>query len=259
MTLSAWNDRWRTFADATALALGLNLWATLDLLPGLVVEGEIGPPQVALLLLPLMLLAFGVWRRNEAILLFAFPAAMLLPIASNPAMATLQFYSPARFVLVGISLIAFLFGASTLTSFYEAPAPRHVRPLHSSTQPLPQRWRRRFRMYAFLAIISLVYPLVLIYHINFDELGTLALNENYPGRAATFTTLLNVIAIGIWLLVFANFILAPIKQHRTGDKPLRRELAALRRRAKRGNPHAFSYVGGVVALLLMALWFVWQS
>ena len=259
MTLRAWNDRWRTFADATALALGLNLWATLDLLPGIVVGGDMARLQVALLLLPLPLLAYGVWRWNEAILLFAFPSALLLPIASTPALATLQFYSPTRFLLVGISLVAFLFGASTLTSFYEAPAPRHVRPLHSSTQPLPRRWKRRFRMYAFLAITSLAYPLVLIYRINFDETGALALAENYPGRAATFTTLLNVIAIGIWLLVYSKYILAPIKQHRTGDKPLRRELSAMRQRARRGNPHLMSYVGGVMALVLMALWFAWQA
>lgn len=259
MTLSAWNDRWRTFADATALALGLNLWATLDLLPMLVVGSAFTFAQVALLLLPLALLGLGVWKRNETILLFGFPSALLLPIASSPAMATLQFYSPARFTLVGIGLVAFLFGASTLTSFYEPPEPNHTRPLHSSTQPLPPRWRRRFRMYAFLAVTSVVFPLVLLYHINFDELGTQALNENYPGRAATFTTLLNVIAIGIWLLVFANYILAPIKQHRTGDKLLRQELATMRRRSAAGSPHLLSYLGGVMALVLMALWFVWQA
>ena len=259
MTLRAWNDRWRTFADATALALGLNLWSTLDLLPMIVVGPDFNFGIVVLLMLPLALLGYGVRQRNDTVLLFAFPTSLLLPIATTPAMATLQFYSPARFTLVGIGLIAFLFGASTLTSFYEPPEPRHTRPLHSSTQPLPPRWRRRFRMYAFLALISVVYPLALLYHINFDELGTQALNENYPGRAATFTTLLNVIAIGIWLLVFANYVLAPIKQHRTGDKALRQELAGMRRRAAQGSPHFFSYLGGVMALVLMALWFVWQS
>ncbi len=259
MTLRAWNDRWRTFADVTALALGLNLWATLDLLPSIVVGASLGFGTLALLVFPLALLAYGVWRRNETILLFAFPSALLFPIALNPAMATLQFYSPARFVLVGVGLVAFLFGASTLTSFYEPPEPKHTRPLHSSTQPLPERWRRRFRMYAFLAITSVVFPLVLLYHINFDDAGTLALSENYPGRAATFTTLLNIIAIGIWLLVYANFILAPVKQHRTGDKPLRRELAGMRQRAKQGSPHLASYFGGVMALVLMALWFLWRG
>ena len=259
MTLGAWNDRWRTFADATALALGLNLWATLDLLPMLVVGGAFTFAQACLLFLPLLLLGLGVWKRNDTTLLFAFPSALLLPIASSPALATLQFYSAARFTLVGIGLVAFLFGASTLTSFYEPPKPANTRPLHSSTQPLPLRWRRRFRMYGFLAVISLVFPLALLYHINFDKLGTQALNENYPGRAATFTTLLNLIAIGIWLWVFAKYILAPIKQHRTGDKQLRQEMATLRRRSAAGSPHLLSYLGGVMALVLMALWFVWQA
>jgi hypothetical protein len=228
-------------------------------LPGLVVGAFGSGLHVIVLLLPLALLVAGVLRRNETILLFAFPSALLLPLASEPAMASMQFYSPARFTLVGIGLVAFLFAASTLTSFYEPPAPRHVRPLQSSTKPLSKRWRRRFRVYAFLAAVSVIFPLVLIYHINFDELGAQALNENYPGRAATFTTLLNVIAIGIWLLVFSNYILAPMKQHRTGDKPLRRDIAALKRRAKQGSPHLLFYLGGVMALVLMALWFVWQA
>lgn len=259
MTLRAWNDRWRTFADATALALGLNLWATLDLLPGLMVGAFDGIGQVAALLLPIALLLIGVSRRNETILLFAFPSALLLPVATAPAMASMQFFSATRFTLVGIGLVAFLFGASTLTSFYEPPAPRQVRPLQSSTRSLPSRWRRRFRMYAFLAVISVIYPTALLYHINFDEVGALALNDKWPGRAATFTTLLNVLAIGVWLLLFANFILAPMKQHRTGDRALRREVGTLRRRASQGSPHLLFYLGGVMALVLMALWFVWQA
>ena len=259
MTLRAWNDRWQTFAGATALALGLNLWATLDLLPGLVVGAFHGAPQVAILLLPLVLLGGGMWHRNETILLFAFPSALLLPVAMAPGMASMQFYGPARFTLVGIGLVAFLFGASTLTSFYEPPAPRKVRPLKSSTKALPPRWRRRFRMYAFLAVASVVYPMILLYHINFDELGAQTLNDKYPGRAATFTALLNVLAIGTWLLIFANFILAPMKQHRTGDTLLRHDLASLRRRAAQGSPHLVFYLVGVMALVLMALWFVWQA
>ena len=62
--------RWRTFADAVALALGINLWVSLVLLPGMV-SGALssGGAQMAALL-PVAVLAFGVWKRSEIVLLF---------------------------------------------------------------------------------------------------------------------------------------------------------------------------------------------
>lgn len=259
MRLSAWNDRWRTFADATALALGINLWVSLVLLPGLVVHAFAPGPSLVMGGLPLLLLFYGVWRRNEVVLLFGFPSALLVPIAMAPNMASMQVYGPARFAIVALGLLAFLFSASALTSFYEPPAPRHVRPLKSSQEPISPRWRRRFRMYALLSLLSFAYPLILLHRINFDEDGARALAEFFPGRAATFTTLLNVVAIAVWLVIFSNVMLAPLKQHRTGDKELQRDLAVYRGRAAGGSPRLIFYLGGVMALVLMAIWFVWRG
>ncbi|MBL4634099.1 MAG: hypothetical protein JKY56_09510 [Kofleriaceae bacterium] len=253
------NSRWKTFAGAIAAALGVNLWVSLVLLPSLLVGGETSGLYLLALLAPVPLLAFGIWRHNEVVLLWAFPTSLLITIAIKPGMASMQIYGPARLGIVGISLVVFLFGASTLTSFHELPAPRHIRPLKSSYQGIPTRWRRRFRMYASLSLLSLIFPLVLLYHVNFDEVGALALKDNYPGRAATFTTLLNVFVIGLWVVLFANYILSPLKKHRTGDKPLRLGLAMVRHRAKLGNPSIFFYLGGVAAMVLMVLWFALQS
>ena len=54
--------RWRTFADAVALALGANLWVALVLLPGLV-SGALhsGPAQLTAVL-PLVVLGLLVQR-----------------------------------------------------------------------------------------------------------------------------------------------------------------------------------------------------
>ncbi len=251
-------QRWRTFADAIAIALGTNLWVSLVLLPGLVVGAFSTPLLLATLLLPLPLLFAGVWARNEVLLLFGFPTSLLIPIAMRPEMASMQVYGVARFLIVGISLVVFLFGASTLTSFYEAPPPRRIRPLKSASQSMPPRWKRRFRMYAVLSVISVLYPLALLYHVNFDEAGALTLNEKYPGRASTFTTLLNAFAIGLWLLLFSFFILAPLKKHRTGDKDLQIQIANSLKKASRGRPHPLFYFAGLAAVGLMTLWFLWQ-
>ena len=257
------NDRWQAFAQAIALALGINLWISLVLAPGLVTGafGSHAPSQtlaILTLLAPLPLLALGIRAHNETILLFAFPSALLVPIALSPTIASQQVYGPVRMAIVGLGLVAFLSGASTLTSFHEPPAPKSRRPLKSSLDPVSPRWRRRNRLYAMLAIASLVFPLTLLYHINFDTKGALALSENYPGRAATFTTLLNVVALAVWLLMLSRFFIAPLEGPRRGDKLLQRELSTMRARANRQRPRVIFYFGGLTALVLMAVWFVWH-
>ncbi len=256
-------DRWHAFAQAIALALGVNLWISLVLAPGLVVgafgsQAASAPLAIATLLLPLPLLLAGLRTRNETILLFAFPSALLVPIALAPSIASQQLYGPVRMAIVAIGLVAFLAGASTLTSFREPPAPKARRPLKSSQDPIAPRWKRRNRLYAMLALLSLVYPLALLYHINFDKSGALALGESYSGRVATFTTLLNVLAVATWLLMLARFFVAPLEGHRRGDKLLRRELSEVRSHAQHQHPRLLFYLCGLVALALMALWFVWS-
>lgn len=258
MLLSSWNDRWLAFAQGIAVALGVNSWVSLVLLPGLFVGAFSSAGALLLALFPLGLLFYGIYRRNEVVLLFGFPSALLVPIANEASMATLQVYGPVRFAIVCIGLVGFLFGASTLTSFSEPKSPLHIRPLKSSLAPVSLRWRRRFRMYAALSILSVIYPAVLLYYINFDKLGSQFLSESYPGRAATFTTLLNVAAIGLWLWLFWNYILGALKLHRTGDRPLQQDLARLRGKLSRTRPQIFFYLGSLIAVVLLALWLAWR-
>ena len=73
--------RWRTFADAVALALGANLWVALVLLPGLVAGALHSGPAQLTSVLPLVVLGIGVWRRSDLVLLFGYPSALLIPVA----------------------------------------------------------------------------------------------------------------------------------------------------------------------------------
>ncbi|HLU68076.1 MAG TPA: hypothetical protein VKZ63_17450 [Kofleriaceae bacterium] len=244
-------DRWRTFADAVALSLGLNLWVQLVLLPGLVAGAlGAGPGQLAAVL-PLLVLGAGVWQRSELILLLAYPGILLVPVGLAPEMANVHVYGPVRFAIVAVALVGYLFGASLFTSFREPPPPRSQRPLASASRPVPPRWRRRFRLYAALTALSIVFPLVLLYTINFDGEVRELLAVQYPGRVAGLTTVMNLGAVAFWVLLYAWFFLGVLRPHRTGDRDLVGDLDRLRREARRGRPRLQFYLGVAVALALM--------
>ncbi len=239
--------RWRTFADAVALALGANLWVALVLLPGLV-SGVLhsGPAQLTAIL-PLVVLGIGVWRRSDLVLLLGYPSALLIPVAFAPGMADVHVYGPIRFAIVAIGLVGYLFGASVFTSFREPAPPLAERPLSSATRPMAARWRRRFRIYAALAAISAVFPLVLLYTINFDGEVRELLKLKYPGRVAAFSTVMNLGAIGFWVAIYAGIFLGVLRRHRTGDRDLVVALEKLKRETRRARPRAQFYLGVAVA------------
>ena len=100
------------------------------------------------------------------------PAAVLVPIAIDPALASSHVYGPIRFTLVALGVIAYLFGVSFFTQFHEPPAPRSIRGLSSAQAGPAERWRRRERVYWMLVAMSLLIPTVLIAWVNFDTMGS---------------------------------------------------------------------------------------
>lgn len=255
MPAGVWSSlgKWRAFADAVALALGVNVWISIVLLPGLFVGAFKSSIVVYTAMLPLPILLVGLWRRSEAVLLGLFPAALLLPIALQPAMGSAHVYGPVRFSVVAVGLVAYLTGASVFTSFHEAPPPASVRVLSSARQPVPERWRRRFRVYRLLTVIALVYPTVLIYVVNFDDTNQAFIRQMFPGRVASMTTLLNVLVVGAWLALFFYVFLGVMSPHRTGDRDLVAELGRMKADAKRGRPRPVFYAAVVLALAFMLL------
>jgi hypothetical protein len=258
-TTDASLDRWRTFADAIAAALGVNLWVSLILLPGLVAGALQSIPAQMASMIPIGVLGIGVWRRSEMVLLLGYPSALLVPIAFAPEMANVHVYGPVRFAIVAVGLVGYLFGASIFTSFREPPPPVGRRPLASSSRPVPPRWQRRFRIYAALAGLSLVFPLVLLYTINFDDTAREFMLRRYAGRVAALTTVMNLGAVCFWILAYFWFFIGVLRPHRTGDRELLADLEQIRRQAQRSRPRPQFYLGVACALILMIILLVLRT
>jgi hypothetical protein len=244
--------RWKTFADVVAFALGTNVWITIVILPAIFVGALHGGAHIAAATLPFMVLMLGLVRRSEAMLLGLFPAALLVPIALQPEMASSHVYGPVRFTLVALGVIAYLFGVSFFTTWHEPPAPRSIRGLTSAQVGPAERWQRRERVYWMLTGMSLIIPTVLIAWVNFDGAIEDYLGEMYPGRVALMTTALTAGAIVLWLGIYHYAFLGVLRPHRTGDRDLVGALAQARGDAKAGKPRPRFYLAVALALAAMA-------
>lgn len=245
--------RWRTFADVVAFALGTNVWISIVILPAVFVGALHGVSHIAAAALPFAVLALGLARRSEAVLLGVFPAAILVPVAIQPQMASSYVYGPIRFVLVAIGVVAYLFGVSFFTTWHEPPAPLSVRGLTSAQTGPAERWQRRERVYWMLTAMSLVIPTVLIAWVNFDSATADYLGEMYPGRVALMTTALTAGAIVLWLGIYHYAFLGVLRPHRTGDRDLVTALGQARADAKSGKPRPRFYLSVALALAAMAI------
>ncbi len=244
--------RWKTFADVVAFTLGINVWISIVILPAIFVTALNTAGRVAAAALPLGMLLLGLARRSEAILLGLFPAALLVPIAIVPAMASSHVYGPIRYALVAVGVVAYLFSVSFFTTFHEPQQPRSIRGLSSAAVGPAARWQRRERVYWMLTGMSLVIPTVLIAWVNFDDSIAEFLGEMYPGRVALMTTALTVGAIALWLGIFHYAFLGVLRPHRTGDRDLVVTLAQARADAKTGKPRSRFYLSVAIALGAMA-------
>ncbi len=245
--------RWRVFADAVALTLGVNVWLSLVLVPAIHVRALGSAGRVALVLLPLAALATGVWRRSELWLLGAFPSALLVPISITPAIASPHLYGPIRFAVVALGIVGYLLSGSFFAAFHEPARPTSTRSLASSTAARPPRWRRRERMYWELTTLAVVCPALGLYWVNFDEGITQFLTQMYPGRVAGMLTLLNVAVLALWLVLYLHVFLGALRPHRTGDRDVVTDLAVARAEAQKGRPRLRFHLAVVSALTFMAL------
>lgn len=245
--------RWRLFADAVALALGINVWISLVVLPGFFISGFQTPADIAVASAPLLVLALGIWRRSDLFLLLLFPSALMVPIALTPELVDSYVYGPVRFVVVSVGVIAYLFGVSFFSSFREPPPPIRERALASSRKPIPSRWRRRFRMYRMLAVLSVLFPIMFVYVVNYNDANTLFLQRRFPGRVEHMMTVVNLVAIALWVFLYLYAFVGVLRQHRTGDRILVADLGRLRADAKRGKLRLSFYIGVFFAIGFMLM------
>jgi len=245
--------RWRAAADGVSAALGLNVWISLVFVPGLFV-GAFRQNALTVLLatLPPVVLGVAVALRSQTGLLFAFPVSMLFPLAADPRLLTSNVHGPVTFTLVSIGMVAYLFGVCFLSAFRETPIPERQKRLGPAGPPVP-RWRRRFRLYLTLGILSVVFPAALLYAVNFSSTNVAYLRELFPGRVGAMQMLLNLGVMALWLGIWASTFLGVLKLHRTGDRPLLHELERLRLESRRATPRPVFYAAVVCALGFMLL------
>lgn len=239
---------WRAFADAVAFALGTNVWISIVILPAAFVGALHTLPAIAAALLPFAVLILGLVRRSEGVLLGFFPAALLVPVGLEPAMASSPVYGPVRFTLCALGLVAYLFGVAFFATFHEPPAPRSVRGLSSAQAGPAARWQRRERVYRMLVALAVITPIVLLGWVLFDGAIADYLGEMYPGRVALMTTALAAGAIVLWLAIYHVVFMGVLRPHRTGDRDLVTRLALMRADAKTGRPRLRFYLAVAVAL-----------
>ncbi len=244
-------EKWRTFADVVAAFLGINVWVSLVIVPGVFISAFSDFNFIILAMIPLAVLGTGVLRRSETWLLLGFPIALLLPVVAEPHLFDESVFGPIRFTLVATGIIAYMFGASVFTFFHELDLPDRARPLSSAAAGVPRRWRRRFRIYNGLAIGAALFPTILLATLLFDQSNQDFLRRLYPGRAESVRAVFSLIIIATWAVLYYWFFYGALKHHRTGDRTLVTDLALLRKRSRLGRLGLTFYVGIAVALLLM--------
>jgi hypothetical protein len=241
-------------ADAIVAALGMNVWASLVLTPGLFVGSFAHARGYGLLAgLALVPFAVGLVRRSAAWLLLAYPLALLGPLAVDPRAVSTGVYGPLAFVLAAIGLAGYLLVASWAT----APSARTGAPQTPRRLPAPAsppRWNRRVRVYVYLVVLSIVFPAVLLWVVDFSSTTREFVRELYKdGRDQVMGMVMNVGVLGLWFVLYLIAFVEPLRLHRTGDRPLVRKIESIRRDALRGTPNPIFYAAVICALGFMGL------
>jgi hypothetical protein len=245
----------RLSADTVILALGLNVWLALVVLPAAFVGTFTRGPAFWLLApLPVVPLLVGLVRRSPRWLLLGYPATLLVPAAVDARALEENAQSPILFALLIVNLCAFLFGAAYLTGLEGgAPVnPGQMRRLAAAERVAP-RWRRRQRVYFALATLSGVFPIVLVYELDFSPTTRGFLAKLYPGRVPELLAALGVGVLVLWGVLYWIAFLGPLWHHRTGDRALVRRLDQLREEAKSSAPRLVFYLSVLIALGFMCV------
>lgn len=181
-----------SIGDVTIGVLGLNLWITFLVLPTLhFLQHSPGVATVAGIIAGPLLLAAGLHLHHRHLLLFGLPLSLFVPALFNPKLVGVNVYSAWSFALVATSFLAYMLATLAILRGHELPpVPEERRSIGEYV--LSPRWRRRFRIYRWMAALSVLFPAVLIFGIFLDpEIQTLV-RQSFPGRAQEAVTFFGI-------------------------------------------------------------------
>jgi hypothetical protein len=249
-------QRRRSLWDGAILLLGLNLWVTFLLLPSLfLLQRGLPAATLGVLCLSPMVLILGVLRRSEALLLALFPVLLALGPITFPSLVGVNVYTPASFALVAASFIAYSIGTTLLLGTMTSPEPPNTARLLAPVVP-DAKWRRRYRVYRVLTIMSGIFPLGLVFVLFFHPGVQEDLVRYFPRRHQSALSFFGVLLLLLWIVLFYAEFMTPLRAHVRGDPDLHSELAALRQRNPSGRPSFGFYAFIALALILMSAYFV---
>ncbi|HEY3352607.1 MAG TPA: hypothetical protein VGQ83_05130 [Polyangia bacterium] len=238
-----------------AAALGVNLWATMVLVPALYLRAS---AQSAVLLwlvcalAPLLLMA-GVWWRSRWLLLLAFPGALVAAPAVEPALAGPSVYTAATLLPCAAALLLHFAGSLFLVAAAAAPPPPvRVRAIDPAAPPA--RARRQLRLYRAFAVGAGALLAAMLAAVHYRPSARADLARSFGVSPEAAITVIDLAILGLWAGMFLVYFVAPLSLHLDGDRVTLAENAAARWRL-RGRPGAPLYVAMFVALTLLAtLW-----
>jgi hypothetical protein len=237
--------------------LGLNVWASLVVLPALALGSFTRTRWFWLsFAFPLVPLVIGALRRAPSWLLLGFPVALLAPLAADPRLVADRVHGVGTFSLLVVGSLAYLAAASLLT---QAPGPEPVSLSPPRTLPTSgpaSRWRRRRRIYVLMAVVAAIFPLALVYAVNFRPETREFLAQMFRDRVGPMRAVMNLGVLALSVFVFWHAFYGPLARHRTGDPSLLARLERLRKGSRRGTPRFAFYVSVLCALGFMSalLW-----
>jgi hypothetical protein len=241
-----------------AAALGANLWILTVAVPlvlgrpgaALAFPGGLAGVTLLVVAAPAILM-YGLARRSAPALLGAFPVAAALPQALLSTPEAGRLLPPVPFVLAAASLIGYLLAASRWLSQPLAEADPAPSERKLSLPPTPPRWRRRLRMYRALAACAVIFPGALIAWTNLWPPSSARLAASFAGRVDGAQTLITC-GIGVLsMLLYRNYLLAPMQSHLQHDRDIQAHLESARRQARKGRPRFAFYVAVTMALVAM--------
>ncbi len=236
--------------------LGGSVWAQLFLL-GLIAEGQFASPRpIALLayLLPLGILAVGIWSRASVLLLAVFMVGCMPGVVLLPGPERLLLLEGTSLVRIGLNVALYLAIASAGSGEEsgEVVAFEHHEAQARGDEGTPIWSLQRF-VWSRIGILLVLFALP-AYAIFEDPAVTQALNRNYGGAPEVAQTFLGLVHLFVWSVAAYMMVFVPSLNieydHRRLLRTLRQTYQDATRRRIGIRIAAWSVGTGILAALI---------